>query len=180
MKKMMFAFAMLMQPFIWGGDDSVRFYIGEMTCHFSHEEHSRPFGLFFLKRSFSDESNTLLDRCCLVSLEEGAFYLDHVSFLQEDPNEFIVSNQSSDLAGEGEFVGLPWDWSTLHEFLQFEGEADVSMEINNTQLENGVIHSISQLFFEGESHYFATFSAYLYPVDSQVLERFFHESEDCQ
>lgn len=180
MKKMMFAFAMLMQPFIWGDNDPAQIYIGEMKCHFRHEEYSRPFGLFFLKRSFSEESNTFLDRCCLISLEEGAFYLEHVSFLQEDQNEFIVSNQGSELAGEGEFVGLPWDWSTFHELLQFEGEADMSIEIDNTQLENGVIHSMTKLFFEGESHCFATFSAYLYPVDPQVLEGFFHESEDCQ
>jgi len=135
-----------------------------------------------MKRVSSPDEMTITDSCVIASPEEGTFSFVHVSLLQDDPNEFVVSNPDSEFFGEGELVGFPWDWTTMHERLEFDNEGSVSIEVENKRLENGLIHSKAKIFFgvndEEEPRYFATFSTYLYPIDPTVVQLAFQNFEE--
>lgn len=176
MKKMLLTFALMLQSLMSAQEASTEFYMGEMKCHYANEQYPAPFGLFFLKRVYSPEDQSIQDTCFLTSTEEGNFHFEHISFLQEDPNEFIASNPDADFVAEGEMIGFPWKWSELHEHLEFEKNGGVIIDIQNKRLENGTIISLAHLFFDeegdGQRHFFATFSAHLYPVDPEIVKAF--------
>ena len=174
MKKFMLIGAILIQPFLWSFAPEKLFYMGEMQCQYVHEDQPEPFGLFFMKRVSCPENNTMTDSCLLVSPDEGTFGFVHVSLLQDEPNEFIASNPDSEFIGEGELVGFPWKWTEWREHLEFDSDGSVAIDVENIELENGAIHSKAKIFFnesgDGNSRHFATFSAYLYPIDPTVVE----------
>lgn len=179
MKKILFMFAVFLQAFLWGDVPKEAFYMGEMKCQYLHEDAPGHFGIFFLKRSCTGEDNQTIDSCLLVSPEEGTFSFQHVAVAQEDPNEFFASNPDSEFFGEGEIVGFPWDWTELRECLEFDNDGGVIVRVENNQLENGAIQSKARIFFKDdetdEPHYFATFSAYLYPIDPSVIHLMLHD-----
>ena len=179
MKKMLLMFALVLQPFIWGEVEKEAFYMGEMKCQYLHENTPEHFGIFFLKRSSSDNDSLIVDSCLLVSPEEGTFSFQHIAVPQDDPNEFLISNPESEFFGEGEIVGFPWDWTEFRECLKFDTDGGVIVRVENTQLDNGAIVSKARIFFKDdeseEAKYFATFSAYLYPIDPRIIDTMMHE-----
>ncbi|MCB1083166.1 MAG: hypothetical protein KDK61_02550 [Simkania sp.] len=179
MKKMLLMFAVFLQPFLWGEPSKEAFYMGEMKCQYLHENNPEHFGIFFLKRSGLNEDGLIIDSCLLVSPEEGIFSFQHVAVPQDDPNEFLASNPESEFIGEGEIVGFPWDWTELRECLEFDADGGVIVRVENIQLENGAIVSKARIFFKDdedeEAKYFATFSAYLYPIDPSVIDVMLHD-----
>lgn len=179
MKKILFMFAVFLQAFLCGDVTKEAFYMGEMKCQYIHEDVPGHFGIFFLKRSCTGEENYTIDSCLLVSPEEGIFSFQHVAVPQEDPNEFLASNPDSEFFGEGEIVGFPWNWTELRECLEFDNDGGVIVRVENNQLEDGAIQSKARIFFKDdetdELHYFATFSAYLYPIDPAVIYMMLNE-----
>ena len=178
MKKILCVLAVLFQPFLFGEVIKEAFYMGEMKCQYIHEEFPEHFGIFFLKRSCSSD-NLAIDSCLLVSPGEGTFSFQHVAMHQDDPNEFFASNPDSEFIGEGEIVGFPWSWTELRECLEFDNDGGVIVKVENSQLGNGAIQSKARIFFKDdeteELQYFATFSAYLYPIDPSVIHLMLHD-----
>ena len=174
MKKSVFIFALFFNlSLLWGRlPESDSFFFGEVKIHYTDKEHSEPFGLFLLKRHFSPKKNVFIDACYLVSPEEGTFHFELISSLQEDPNEFLVSSPNSNLVGKGELIGSIWEWTKQKEEMNFKGDNTIVIQIRNSMLDNGVLSSLTQIYFqEGEIlNLFATFTAHLYPVKAEVIK----------
>ncbi len=158
---------------LWGEISEFNtFFLGEVKIHYTDKEDAQPFGLFLLKRHFSPEKNVFIDSCYLIAPEEGTFYFELISSLQEDPNEFLVSSPNSNLVGKGELIGSIWEWTKQKENMSFEGDDTVIIQVRNSMLENGTFSFSTQIYFqEGEFfNLFATFTSLLYPVSSEVIE----------
>jgi hypothetical protein len=157
-------------------------YIGEMKGQYVHIDEPEHFGFFFMKQEFCESEATIIDSCLLGSPNEGIIDFVHVSLLQENPNECIASNPNSEFLGEGELIGFPWNWEGLHEQLEFDNT--VSIEVENKKLPKGAVHSKARIFFENEEseqlEYFATFAAYLYPIESEIIKTFLKKERSLE
>jgi hypothetical protein len=156
----------------------VEYYIGEMKAQMCEEETSEHYGFLFLKRTFFPYENRFVDHCLISSRDGETLELEQTSDLKGDLHEIILSDEQGLISGKGELIGFPWEWTHLQEKLQLNIESPVEVEVNNT-IEKDTMFSMASVFTlesDGTRVYFGTFSAKLYRVDIEMIEKFFHES----